>query len=178
MNGSKERVNDDKNWELLIKLQGMSLLKSLLPMRCKLLKSVHQWAKRTLVFDGSPAYDGVSRQNVLRAARTKWREKTLLPLSIHTDRWALSSVNVNSIKHVCTISLSCHWSVFVFLLKGYCYNGECPTHDDQCKDLWGRGMLQPTCNLFADSFRRQSSNYKIRLPSWLEVAAWLIQCLL
>lgn len=22
--------------------------------------------------------------------------------------------------------------------KGYCYNGECPTHDEQCQDLWGQ----------------------------------------
>ncbi|CAH3189997.1 unnamed protein product, partial [Porites evermanni] len=24
--------------------------------------------------------------------------------------------------------------------KGYCYNSECPLHDEQCQDLWGPGM--------------------------------------
>ena len=30
--------------------------------------------------------------------------------------------------------------MFVFLLQGYCYNSECPSHDEQCQDLWGPGM--------------------------------------
>ena len=32
------------------------------------------------------------------------------------------------------------FDVFVFLLQGYCYNSECPLHDEQCQDLWGPGM--------------------------------------
>ena len=37
----------------------------------------------------------------------------------------------------------------IFFSKGYCYNGECPTHDSQCKDLWGTGK-----DFWSQSLRR------------------------
>ena len=47
--------------------------------------------------------------------------------------------------------------MFVLLLQGYCYNSECPLHDEQCQDLWGPGMnfvsqaLKPVAPFFVQN---------------------------
>ncbi|NXK75153.1 ADAM8 protein, partial [Amazona guildingii] len=35
--------------------------------------------------------------------------------------------------------ISCHNG------NGYCYNGACPSHGEQCRALWGAGLTQPHC---------------------------------